>query len=206
MKIINAIILLFSFNLFAQVNTSDIESYKLDEPHRVIFKKVDYLGKEAFHLKKIRKRKKNQGPDAAYLKDFKFNNGIIECDIASNTFTGIAFRAKNGGEFECVYFRPFNSNTEKHNKTVQYVAHGSKYTWNYLRKNFPGKYESSANIENNKWFHTKLVIIDNIVNVYINYSDQPVLTIKDMKYGNSNGSVGFWSHNGYFSNLVIRKD
>lgn len=185
-------------------NTYNISSFILDEPDSVLFEEIPYWGKEAFHLKKLRKSDKDNGHDAAYLRELKFQNGTIECDIASGIFTGIAFRAKNGGQFECIYFRPFNAGTEKHDNTVQYVAKGSKYSWHYLRKNFPGKYESGADIKKYEWFHVKLDIKDSTVKVFINDDPQPVLVVDDMKYGISKGSVGFWSWDGYYANLIIK--
>ena len=177
----------------------------LDDPDSVLFEQTNYWGKDAFHLKKLRNSDRDNGSDAAYLREFEFQNGTIECDIASEIFTGIAFRIQNGGQFECIYFRPFNSGTEKHNNTVQYVAKGTKYSWHYLRKNFPGKYESGADISKNVWFHVKLEIKDATVKVYVNSNPEPVLVVDDMKYGISNGSVGFWSWDGYFANLIINK-
>jgi hypothetical protein len=185
---------------------SDMSNYLLDEPDSVLFEKTPYWGKDAFHLKKLRSHDMDKGSDAAYLKEFEFQNGTIECDMASGIFTGIAFRAKNGGQFECIYFRPFNAGTEKHDYTVQYVAKGSKYSWHYLRKNFPGKYESGAEIKKNEWFHARLEIRDTSVKVYINNDPEPVLIVEDMKYGISRGSVGFWSWDGYFANLKITKE
>lgn len=187
-------------------STSEITNYLLDDPDSVLFEMTEYWGKEAFHLKKLRNKDRDNGNDAAYLKEFEFQNGTIDCDMASALFTGIAFRVKNGGEFECIYFRPFNSGTEKHDKTVQYVAKGSKYSWHYLRKNFPGKYESGAAIKKYEWFHVRLEIKDASVKVYVNGDQEPVLVVEDMKYGVSKGSVGFWSWDGYFANLQIKKN
>lgn len=187
-------------------NTSDVANYLLDEPDSVLLEKINYWGKESIHLKKLRNEDVDNGNDAAYLRDFEFQNGRIECDIASGIFTGIAFRVKNGGQFECIYFRPFNSGTEKHDMTVQYVPKGSKYTWHYLRKNFPGKYESGAEIKKYEWFHVLLDIQDSTVKVYVNDHPEPVLVVNDMKYGISKGSVGFWSWDGYYANLKIEKE
>jgi hypothetical protein len=203
------ILSLIALQLKAQTNKTktieyDLEIFQLDVPDSVLFEKVKYNGKDAFHLKKL--RNKDTGADAAYLKNFDFKNGTIECDIAAEIFTGIAFRAKDGENFENVYFRPFNSGTEKHDKTVQYVARGSKYTWHYLRKNFPGKYEAGADIKKNEWFHVKLVVKDTSVKVFVNDNPEPVLVVNDMKYGLRDGSVGFWSWDGYFANLKITKE
>ena len=184
----------------------NLEEWKVDEPDSVLVEKVNYWGKEAVYIKKLRAKDKDKIGDALYLKDFEFQNGTIECDIAAAIYMGIAFRAQDGCHFECIYFRPFNSGTEKHDKTVQYVAKGTKFSWYYLRKNFPGKYEAGADIKRWQWFHVKLEVKDKNVRVYVNDNPEPVLVVNDMKYGNSKGSVGFWTWDGYYANLKITKD
>ena len=83
---------------------------------------------------------------------------------------------------------------------------GSKYGWQYLRENFPGKYESGATIQNNEWFHVRLEIKDTAVEVFVNNSKEPVLTVDDLKNGNSIGSVGLWTWNAYYANLIITQE
>lgn len=97
------------------------------------------------------------GP-VALIKDIEFEDGILEVDIASERFAGIAFRAQDGDHYDKVYFRPFNSGTEKHQNTVQYAVFGNQSLgWRPLRANFPGKFESGADIPVMEWFHAKLV-------------------------------------------------
>ena len=163
---------------------------------------IKFKGKDAIL---IENGKREEG-GIVYLKDFDFTNGTIECDIASETFSGIAFRVKSDATGECIYFRPFNSGTEKHENTVQYSLKGSKYGWQYLRENFPGKYESGATIQNNEWFHVRLEIKDTAVEVFVNNSKEPVLTVDDLKNGNSIGSVGLWTWNAYYANLIITQE
>ena len=53
----------------------------------------------------------------AYLDSVSFKNGILECDVFSPvekgelSFIGFIFRAKDAAQYECVYFRPFVSDT-----------------------------------------------------------------------------------------------
>ncbi len=53
----------------------------------------------------------------AYMNNFEFKNGIIECDMLSpvekgiSSFLGVLFRATDSMQYECVYFRPFSSGT-----------------------------------------------------------------------------------------------
>ena len=87
------------------------------------------------------------------------------------------------------------------------MAKGTKYTWFYLRENFPGVYESAADIKKNEWFHVKLEINGNTVKVYVNNLDEPSLVVNDMKLDVKKGFVGLWTWKAYYSNLkIVRND
>ena len=101
--------------------------------HEAIHFRVDYQ-----KLSETR----NYEPGTIYVPDLTFHNGTIEADLIGpiepddRTFVGIAFRIdpKNPKRHELVYFRPFNSGTERHLHTVQYVATGTIYDWPYLQE------------------------------------------------------------------------
>lgn len=149
-----------------------------------------------------------------WLKDFEFENGIIELDIKGKdvrgrSFVGIAFHGLDAEIFDGIYFRPFNfKSPERKGHSVQYISH-PKHTWNFLRTNFPEKYENPVQPvpEPNDWFHAKIVIDYPTVKVYVNGSSQPsleVVQISDRK----KGWIGFWAGNGSdgsYKNLVIKK-
>jgi len=150
-------------------------------------------------------------PGSVFVTDLTFQNGTIEADLIGpiepddRTFVGIAFRIdpKNTKQHELIYFRPFNSGTERHQHTVQYVATNTIYDWPYLRENFPGVYEGGANIANNVWFHARLEIDGTTVQVFVNDGKEPVLVVKDLKLGEHSGHVGFWGYPGAFANLKV---
>jgi len=150
-------------------------------------------------------------PGTVFVTDLTFQNGTIEADLIGpiepddRTFVGIAFRIdpKNTKQHELIYFRPFNSGTERHQHTVQYVATNTIYDWPYLRENFPGVYEGGANIANNVWFHARLEIDGTTVQVFVNDGKEPVLVVKDLKLGEHSGHVGFWGYPGAFANLKV---
>lgn len=154
---------------------------------------------------------KDYSPGAVYVKDVAFHDGIIEADLVGpiepddRTFVGIAFRIdpSQPTRQELIYFRPFNSGTEREHHTVQYVATDTIYDWPYLRKNFPGVYEGRATIANNVWFHVRLEIAGTTVQVFVNDGKVPVLVVRDMKLPDKPGSVGFWGYPGAFANLKI---
>lgn len=154
---------------------------------------------------------KDYQPGTVYLPGLSFHNGTIEADLAGpidppgRTFVGIAFRLdpQNPKQGELVYFRPFNSGTPRHDHTVQYVATGTIYDWPYLREHYPGVYEAGARIANSTWFHVRLEIDGTVCRVFVNDGAAPVLTVKDLKFGDRSGLVGFWGYPGAFANLKV---
>lgn len=158
-----------------------------------------FKGREAIHIQNTPARP--DGP-VALFKDIEFEDGIIEVDIASERFAGIAFRAQDGDHYDKIYFRPFNSGTEKHENTVQYAVVGNQSLgWNPLRKNFPGKFESGANVPVMEWFHAKLVVEGDKVSVFVNDESDPVLVVNQTLSGYRKGGIGIWGWNAYFSNF-----
>lgn len=157
---------------------------------------ADYKGKKAMHVL-------GGEQSYVYLPDVEFQDGIIEVDIAGPIFSGIGFRGRESGKrLEKVYFRPQNAGTARHANTVQYAVIGREDgTWRYLRTNFPGKYETGADIKKDEWFHVKLVILGAEVKVYVDEKSEPVLTVDKMLDGVSRGTVGVWGWNSYFANF-----
>ena len=112
----------------------------------------------------------------AYLRDFEFTNGIIECDMRGGAYLGIAFRIRDEGEkCEVFYFRP--PEVEGWDHTIQYLARGIEGfdSWAWLRENYPGVYETelvpipgpgkewwplAGNPLSEEWFH----VIDFCIN------------------------------------------
>lgn len=163
---------------------------------------IQYEGKTALRLKAA------PGTGIAYLKNAAFENGTIEVDIAAiPRFTGIVFRLQDENTYEGIYFRPQNSrDPAKRNNTVQYISH-PKHSWQYLRQNFPGKYEAAADIPPEKWFHVKVEVNGPEAKVFVNQSDTPCLVVKDLMLGNCRGSVGVWCGNtsgGTFANFSVK--
>jgi len=158
-----------------------------------------FKGKEAIHLQKT-PAKRDGG--VALLSDITFADGIIEVDIASEIFAGIVFRAQDGDHYDVVYFRPFNSGTEKHENSVQYVVAGnSSLGWKPLRQQFPGKFEGGADLPVMDWFTVKLVIQGGKVSVHINGEVEPVLVVEQTLSGFKDGAIGIWAWDAYFSNF-----
>jgi hypothetical protein len=161
---------------------------------------ITYKGKKALH---IAGREQNY----AYLP-IDFGDGVIEVDIAGDIFSGVCFRGReNGKRSEKLYFRPQNANTARSANTVQYAVMGREDAhWRHLRTNFPGKYETSANIKQGEWFHAKFVVKGKTLKVFVNDSANPLLIVDPILDGNSRGSIGVWGWDSYFANFTYTSD
>ncbi len=152
------------------------------------------------------------GDGLLWIKEPIFTNGSIELDIRGKdergkSFVGIAFHGLNDSTYEAIYFRPFNfKNPDRSGHSVQYISH-PEYPWYILRQEHPEKYENAISPvpEPNDWFHVTVVIEYPTVNVFVNNSKKPSLTI-DQLISRKEGWVGFWVGNnseGYFRNLKV---
>ena len=153
----------------------------------------------------------------AWLKDVTFSEGTIEVDIRGNdgmqqTFPGIVFHAVDTITHDVVYFRPFNfqsADPVRKIHAVQYVSHPD-YPWNVLRETKNGMYEKAVTPAPgpNDWFHARIVVKGKEINVYMNDSKVPSLTVTKLN-DRTTGMIGLWCDGsvrpGDFANLVIRK-
>jgi hypothetical protein len=162
-----------------------------------------YKDAKAFILK--RKKLNMKSASVAYPKNLDFRDGTIEADIASPQggagFVGLAFRIKDAHHYETIYFRPGSSNTAE---AVQYMPELKPEFnwWNYE----DSIHESKAAIPLTDWFHVKVLVKGNVLTVFVNGSDKPVMIFKGLDPGLKNGSVGFWLGNcpsGAYKNLVV---
>ena len=170
----------------------------------------EYKGQKCIHFKKGKAGKgKGRGDREAFLKDYKFKDGEISLKLAGQMFVGVVFRVQDADTYEAVYFRPQNSaykDPVKRSHAVQYIAH-PKFTWSVLRKKFPGKYEAAAKVPVDKWFKARIVVKGTRAEVYVNDEKTPCLVVKDLKHGESEGSVGFFvgaGREGWFTDLSIK--
>jgi hypothetical protein len=168
--------------------------------HAIGAERVTYKGKEALHLV-------GREQCLVYLPIDNFTNGTIEADMAGEIFTGIGFRVREDGKrSEKLYFRPQNSGTARHENSVQYGVIGREDGhWRYLRQNQPGKYESGADLEKGEWFHVRLEIEEDRLEVFVNHGEKPVLTVDPLLDGVSTGSVGLWGWDSYFANFKVTR-
>lgn len=154
------------------------------------------------------------GDGIVWLKTLSFKNGTIDLDLKGRdlrgqSFVGLAFHGLDRTNFDLVYFRPFNfKSPEKKGNSVQYVSQ-PEFTWQRLRQEHPGVYENEPipTPDPNEWFHATIVVNHPRVQVYINNSSEPSLTVEQLST-RKNGWIGFWvgsNSEGEFKNLKIRK-
>jgi hypothetical protein len=152
-----------------------------------------------------------------WLKDITFTEGTIELDIKGNdgmqqTFPGVVFHGVDTITFDVVYFRPFNfQSTDPVRKihAVQYIS-SPDFGWEKLRETKNGIYEKAVTPAPgpNDWFHATIVVKGKEINVYVNNSKTPSLTVTKLN-DRTTGKIGLWCDGsvrpGDFANLVIRK-
>ncbi len=152
------------------------------------------------------------GDEILWLQELVFSNGKIELDIKGKdergkSFVGLAFHGLNDSIYDVVYFRPFNfKSPDRNGHSVQYISH-PEYTWQKLRKEHAEKYENPVIPvpDPTDWFHVTIKVDYPNVTAFVNNSDEPSLTIKQLS-SRKEGWIGFWvGHNseGYFRNLKI---
>ena len=156
----------------------------------------------------------------AIVEGIEFGDGTIEVELAGSPapgaggfargFVGVAFRVQPGGEaYDCIYLRPANGRAPeqtRRNHSTQYVSHPD-WPWYRLRAEFPGKYESYADMAPSEWIPLKISVEGERALLYVGGVEQPSLVVNDLKSGpDGKGKVALWIHAstvGHFRNLRI---
>jgi hypothetical protein len=153
------------------------------------------------------------------LEQISLKDGVIELDLAGDTlpaadaaargFVGVAFRvAPEASRFESFYLRPKNGRADdqvRRNHSVQYISVPG-YPWQRLRKEFPEKYESYADLVPGEWTKVRIEVSGDKALLYLNGALQPALVVNDLKQGQREGSIALWIGPGtlaHFSNLRV---
>ncbi|HZR22082.1 MAG TPA: hypothetical protein VFA59_00750 [Vicinamibacterales bacterium] len=148
----------------------------------------------------------------AVLQNVTFSEGTLDVDLRGGgktqaSFVGLAFGLVDEKTFEAVYFRPFrfaDEDAEARTHAVQYVA-WPEYTWEKLRKEKPGVYETAIKPVPDPagWFHARIEVTKTKVSVSVDGA-APCLVVD--RLGHRDGAVGLWvdSMPGEFRNLRIQ--
>lgn len=214
-------ILFSSITVWAQVKKDLVLLFKNQDltSVNVLTSEETYLGKES-----IKVMDKGENTEAKFVKisNLDFKNGIIEMEVSGKPsetssaqargFVGIAFRINDDhSKFECIYLRPTNGRADdqvRRNHSVQYFSFPD-FPWFKLRKDFPEKYESYADLVPGEWTKMKIEVDGEKAKLYVNGNSQPSLIVNDLKLGSDQGgSIGCWIGPGteaHFSNLQITR-
>jgi hypothetical protein len=156
------------------------------------------------------------------IKDIDFKDGIIEVNVLSRLhkkarpsdrgFIGIAYRInEDNSKFECMYIRPTNGRADdqvRRNHSIQYFSFPD-FKFDRLRKEFPEKYESYADMGLNEWIKVKIEVKGKQAKLFLNDNKQPSLVVNDLKLGeNVSGALGLFvdvGTEGYFRDLKVTK-
>jgi len=148
-----------------------------------------------------------------WIKGFSFSEGTIEVDLRGKdefqkSFLGIAFHGVDSVTYDAIYFRPFNFNSEdtaRRKRAVQYVSE-PEYPWYVLREKRTGVFEKGIipPPSASDWFHAKIEVEGDDINVYVDHSSTPSLKVKKLN-NRTNGLFGLWNGalQGDFANLVV---
>jgi hypothetical protein len=154
----------------------------------------------------------------AILKGTEFQDGEFQVELAGEPgpgaaatargFVGMAFRVADGGTYEAVYLRPTNGRAEdqvRRNHSVQYESLPD-FPWSRMRKEFPEKYETYADIQPATWIRYRLAAEGPKVRVHVNGAEQPTLVVTDAR-STRKGRVALWVGPGtvaHFSGLSVK--
>jgi hypothetical protein len=154
------------------------------------------------------------GAGMLWTPKIDFSDGEIEVDIRGRdvfqkSFPGIAFRCASEVACDIVYLRPFNyraTDSIRHAHALQYTSY-PEYSWERLRADFPGKYETAVVPEPkpDEWTHLRLVMHGTDLQIFVNRAATPSLHVQTLGR-RTHGGIGLWVGDlspGDFANLTI---
>ena len=179
-------------------------------------------GREVVQVVKDSTVKGVDEPTFVRIVGSNFKDGTIEVKVLSKLrhdapadargFIGLAFRINEGNsKFESIYIRPTNGRADdqiRRNHSIQYFSYPD-FKFFRLRKEFPEKYESYADMGLNEWIKIKIVVNGASAKLYLNDNKEPSLIVNDLKLGpEESGAIGLFvdiGTEGYFADLKILK-
>jgi hypothetical protein len=179
-------------------------------------------GKEVVQVVKDSTVKGVDEPTFVRIVGSNLKDGTIEVNMLSKLrpdapadargFIGLAFRINEANSrFESIYIRPTNARSDdqiRRNHSIQYFSYPD-FKFFRLRKEFPEKYESYADMGLNEWIKMKIVVNGTKAKLFINDNKEPSLIVNDLKLGpEESGAVGLFvdiGTEGYFTDLKISK-
>ena len=212
------------FHVYASCALAQIIPLKKDNLEAVgvtmVLQKFD--GKEVVQVVKDSTVKGVDEPTFVKIVGSNFKDGTIEVKVLSKLradapadargFIGLAFRInETNSKFESIYIRPANGRADdqiRRNHSIQYFAYPD-FKFFRLRKEFPEKYESYADMGLNEWIKMKIVVSGSKAKLFLNDNKEPSLIVNDLKLGpDESGAIGLFvdiGTEGYFTDLKVWK-
>jgi hypothetical protein len=183
---------------------------------------VEYRGRRALHLAPLAGHEHDTDQEMiAELTASDFRNGVIEIDVAGarragyatdnasafKGFVGVSFRVR-GDSAERFYLRTENARLDDQlfrNRSTQYES-DPDYSWQRLRQESPGMYESYVDLEPGAWTRMRIEVSGTHARLYVNGAPQPCLVVNDLKLGEGHGRIALWtriSADAYFADLRV---
>ena len=184
-------------NLFSQSKTYKFSQDKWNvfnaENKIIAIDTIVYKDEHALRLK---------NNEIAHLQDVTFDNFRLDVDMAGVGMAGIGFRSKDLFNYEFIYFRSEASDT---GNSIQYVPFYNGSTgWQLYSA---PEYQLDGKFSMHNWFHVTLLVKDNDLELFINYSQTPYMVIDLLRKDLFKGSMLLKSEFDpfYYSNLKIEK-
>jgi hypothetical protein len=209
----------FAASLAAQtVSLDSLQDLKLVQ---VKAEPATYKGRKGLRVTDAAPRTAGDAGRLAILANTTLQDGTIEIDMSGDVgpgaaegargFVGLAFRVTpDASRFECFYIRPTNGRADdqvRRNHSLQYISIPG-FPWPLLRKEFPEKYESYADLVPGEWTKLKIEIQGDKARLYVLGATQPSLLVNDLKQPVAPGAIALWVGPGtvaHFANLKITK-
>ncbi len=194
-------------------------------PEKVVADVGTYRGRRALHVVQANGPATGdyQAPNESMVlvSGSSFTNGTIETAVAgapraggdttvARGFVGIAFHVQPGAsEFECFYLRPTNGRADdqlRRNHATQYIPYPG-YTWQRLRQETPGVYESYADLEPGAWTKVRIEVAGSKAKLFVGDAKQPTLVVNDLKHGERGGMIALWvglDTEAWFTDVTLR--
>ena len=137
----------------------------------------------------------------AIMDGINAKNFRVEMDIAGQVMSGLGFHAKDGINYQFVYFRPGMGRTKE---TIQYIPiYNGALSWVFY--NYP-EYETTANVKPLKWFHVAFEVRDKNLKVFVNNDPEPKMDISILENPVRGGKLLLRSLFGpsYFANVTYQ--
>ncbi|MEM9001267.1 MAG: hypothetical protein AAGB24_13465 [Bacteroidota bacterium] len=163
-----------------------------EDNEKVAVKDTIFKGKQALKLD-------GTSRSVAILDGITTKNFRVEMDIAGQVMSGLGFHAKDGMNYQFIYFRPGMGGTRE---AIQYIPiYNGALSWVFY--NYP-VYETTADVQSMEWFHAAFEVRGNNLKVFVNNEPQPKMDISILEHPFDGGKLLVRSLFGpsYFANIT----